>query len=101
MSTHFSSWLNQPPDPRPEPRAPWLRMDSVRPNRQLIAGRLLRLERLDARSLRSSLAPLRKDSRAIQSLGVYNVNPGLINPGWLIIVVPLNYSGWLLKWYPP
>ena len=31
----------------------------------------------------------------------FTVNPGLINPGWLIAVVPPNNSNWLLKWYPP
>ena len=31
----------------------------------------------------------------------HNVNPGLINPGWFIMVVPPNNSNWLLKWYPP
>ena len=30
-----------------------------------------------------------------------NINPGLINPGWLIVVVPPNSDKWLLKWYPP
>ena len=30
-----------------------------------------------------------------------NVNPGLINPGWLIVVVAPNSDKWLLKWYPP
>ena len=28
-----------------------------------------------------------------------NVNPWLINPGWLIVVVPPTNSTWLLKWY--
>ena len=31
----------------------------------------------------------------------FNVNPGLINPGWWIVVVLSNNSSWLLKWYPP
>ena len=26
---------------------------------------------------------------------LYNVNPGLINPGWLIMVVPPNNNNWL------
>ena len=32
-----------------------------------------------------------------------NVNPGSVNPGWFIVVVPQNRSNsdkWLLKWHP-
>ena len=29
----------------------------------------------------------------------HNVNPGLINPDWLVVVVPPNNCTWLLKWY--
>ena len=66
-----SGSLSHPVAGFPGQLAPWLQwwMDppSVRRgNRQLIAGRLLRLERFDARTLRLSLAPLRKDNRAIQ-----------------------------------
>ena len=32
---------------------------------------------------------------------VYNVNPGFINPGRFIVVVPQNSDQWLLKWYTP
>jgi len=35
------------------------------------------------------------------NLEVCNVNPGLINPGWLIVVAPPDSDKWLLKWYPP
>ena len=30
-----------------------------------------------------------------------NANPWLINPGWLIVVVPPNNRTWRVKWYPP
>ena len=34
-------------------------------------------------------------------LDTFNVNPGFINPGWLIVVVPPNSDEWLLNVYLP